>query len=524
MTSSMAGHESLELLQAYFERISNSAAAKTVLGAVPAVRLNRNETVGRYLEAIRDIPEGEILIWEAPLIVTPPAGAGPTCLRCLKKLSSSNDRSACTQCGAPVCKEKCRVNYHSDEECCALQNVNANPWDESMIPLLNAALTPLRTWMKIKEDVTIRSIFLSLESFAERRRTMPVGRFITSKIVPLLRDTLGQAEITPDFIHHCCGVFDTNAIKVRNADDEQGRAVMPFSAMLMHECVPNCDHWFAEGYHVVRASTPIPKGTVLSINYTSSMLGTQSRQKHLSFTKLFRCQCKRCLDPTELGTHISSVRCRACKKGLLVPQNPFNQESSDRSCTPNHSGQEPSDWSCTKCCTRFSSEMVNTICRAGSFTSELSTPEELVDRIEDVQRMVGVQHYGVLQLLLTLFRAIIRKTAQASTHEELLQLLTASEHLLPVAHILEPGLTLLTGELLLGNLQARAELSTRRLLIGCSSELALLGTSVPPTTPELVQKRLDKCKRIHQFHPMLREVVKVAHDFAAPTDLSNGTS
>ncbi|XP_047739024.1 uncharacterized protein LOC108681809 isoform X2 [Hyalella azteca] len=115
-------------------------------------------------------------------------------------------------------------------------------------------------------------------------------------------------------------------------------------------------------------------------------------------------------------------------------------------------------------------------------------------------------------------------TINASTHEELLQLLTASEHLLPVAHILEPGLTLLTGELLLGNLQARAELSTRRLLIGCSSELALLGTSVPPTTPELVQKRLDKCKRIHQFHPMLREVVKVAHDFAAPTDLSNGTS
>ena len=35
--------------------------------------------------------------------------------------------------------------------------------------------------------------------------------------------------------------------------------------------------------------------------------------------KWFECQCVRCLDPTELGTHGSTLICPACHKGHVVP-------------------------------------------------------------------------------------------------------------------------------------------------------------------------------------------------------------
>ncbi|KAF2365747.1 SET domain [Trinorchestia longiramus] len=396
----MASANSLQVIENYFQRITETQNTKEANCFISsALKLSRNDSVGRYLETTRDVGEGEVLIKETPLIVTPSAGAGPTCVRCCKNLKAPEGRSSCSDCGAPVCKESCRRNYHSKEECTALKNLNQNPWKESRIPLINMALTPLRASIMLESDDTLRPVFMSLESFASKREKLPIGRLIDSKIVPLLRD-IKQSNITRDFIHHSCGAFDTNAFKVRNMHEEEGRAVMPLSAMLMHECVPNSEHWFVDGYLVVRAAMPIPKGSVVSISYTSSMLGTQSRQKHLSFTKLFLCQCRRCKDPTELGTHISSVLCRSCKKGLLVPPNQSEQNSGSECC-------------CIECSKKFSSEMINTVCRAGAFTMDVSEPEDLVDRIQDVQMMVGVQHYGTLQLLVTLFRVLIGKSLKS---------------------------------------------------------------------------------------------------------------
>lgn len=45
--------------------------------------------------------------------------------------------------------------------------------------------------------------------------------------------------------------------------------------------------------------------------YTHMLWTTQARKEHLLNTKYFSCQCPRCADPTELGTHISALRCLA---------------------------------------------------------------------------------------------------------------------------------------------------------------------------------------------------------------------
>ena len=36
-------------------------------------------------------------------------------------------------------------------------------------------------------------------------------------------------------------------------------------------------------------------------------------------SKHFECLCQKCNDPTELGSHGSSVRCLQCKNGFLMP-------------------------------------------------------------------------------------------------------------------------------------------------------------------------------------------------------------
>lgn len=46
--------------------------------------------------------------------------------------------------------------------------------------------------------------------------------------------------------------------------------------------------------------------------------GTEVRQEHLIKGKYFECHCRRCIDPTELGTHLSSMRCQSCTLGYMI--------------------------------------------------------------------------------------------------------------------------------------------------------------------------------------------------------------
>lgn len=47
----------------------------------------------------------------------------------------------------------------------------------------------------------------------------------------------------------------------------------------------------------------------ISTMYTHLFWGTEARQEHLQNSKYFTCKCVRCLDATELETHLSTIRC-----------------------------------------------------------------------------------------------------------------------------------------------------------------------------------------------------------------------
>lgn len=94
------------------------------------------------------------------------------------------------------------------------------------------------------------------------------------------------------------------------------------ASLIEHSCRNNLSKSFTKkGEILFWAPNPIKKGERLSICYSDTMWGTNARQSHLKQTKLFNCNCVRCLDVTELGTYFSALKCfnEACD-GLILPE------------------------------------------------------------------------------------------------------------------------------------------------------------------------------------------------------------
>ena len=43
--------------------------------------------------------------------------------------------------------------------------------------------------------------------------------------------------------------------------------------------------------------------------------------------RYFDCECARCSDPTELGSHTNTLLCPACRAGHLLPLHPLDYDS-----------------------------------------------------------------------------------------------------------------------------------------------------------------------------------------------------
>jgi hypothetical protein len=73
------------------------------------------------------------------------------------------------------------------------------------------------------------------------------------------------------------------------------------------------------------------------------MNGTIKRQEHISLGKYFDCRCERCVSPSELGTHLSSLVCQDCDEGFLVLKDPPSNETwicNNKTCFIETNGRE----------------------------------------------------------------------------------------------------------------------------------------------------------------------------------------
>lgn len=115
----------------------------------------------------------------------------------------------------------------------------------------------------------------------------------------------------------------------------------------------------------------------LNINYKQLYLpqGTDERRKILKMVKYFHCTCKRCEDPTEFESHLSTLLCSACdKKGYMLKN-----------------AQEEDKWQCQNCKHQKDSKEVEKM--LNGFQEEiLQSPNDIYKLEMILQKISSVLH------------------------------------------------------------------------------------------------------------------------------------
>lgn len=141
-------------------------------------------------------------------------------------------------------------------------------------------------------------------------------------------------------------------------------------------------------------------------------------------TRHLECQCSRCLDPTELGTHMSSIKCKHCPEGFAIFTN--------------------SKWLCEQC-----SQTMDPI-QIQKLLTEVS--EEMVKANGDIMGYEELLHkyagdfhpnhflmIDLKQNIATILRSILMNPMCKPSKEVLQRRLDLCEEILPVVKRVIPG-------------------------------------------------------------------------------------
>lgn len=234
-----------------------------------------------------------------------------------------------------------RVVYHKGE--CDLfvkhrvkfQNVE----DSTAVCAQLDCITPLRVLLAKESDPERWNAEISvMEDHRSERSGNSFWNADQKNVVEFLRNQCGLKDrCSEEQIHQVIGILDVNAFEARTTSGYSVRGLYPKLAIMAHSCVPNVVHSIhpSKEYRLTaRAAVDVEEGSKLYTTYTYTLSGTLVRQAALKSTKYFTCQCKRCSDATELGTHFSSLKCQKCDNGVIVSSNPIDEEA---------------EWHCTHC-------------------------------------------------------------------------------------------------------------------------------------------------------------------------------
>ncbi|CAG4942892.1 unnamed protein product [Parnassius apollo] len=284
--------------------------------------VKRSDIMGRYVVATRNIRAGEVIIEEPALVVGPCSGCALICLGCYREL----DEAAivqCQGCNWPMCSKSCpglgKYTGHSSYECKTLKSI---PPDYSKLEDLKDsyhALTPLRCLLLKTEDPEKWKAVSAMEAHNELRLARgDIWPMNEKNVVQRIKKWGLRYE--DEEIHTVCGILEVNAFEV-GGSGANARALYDKAYLLAHDCTPTTTHTDAEkkvGRPItVRASIPHKAGDLITLCYAYTLQGTLKRREHIKVSKFFDCSCKRCADPTELGTYCSAFRCPKCGAKVL---------------------------------------------------------------------------------------------------------------------------------------------------------------------------------------------------------------
>jgi len=298
--------------------------------ATSLCRVEERQPYGRCLVAEEAIPEGAVVLQDAAVVAGPKLTAEPLCLSCYRPLPALR---RCSRCGWTVCSQRCESAQPHLTECETLARWPLQLARFSAAAPPYEALLPLRCLLLPRRGGA-RRLLAALAAHDTQRAATPAWALEQKNVVEFIREKFAVEE-SEATIHRVTGVLDINCHEIAGvAPATEGgapvpyyiRGVFPLAAMMSHCCTPNTQHTTrGADCLTLTASRPIAKGEQITSTYTHLLWGTQERRKHLRQSKLFDCCCARCADPTELGTHMSTLLCTQCGGNLLC-SNPLSSD------------------------------------------------------------------------------------------------------------------------------------------------------------------------------------------------------
>ncbi|XP_030554648.1 SET domain-containing protein SmydA-8 isoform X1 [Drosophila novamexicana] len=284
--------------------------------------VKQNETLGRYVVAATNIKAGETVLLEQPVLLLANNG-DRRCCNCHQLTSSF-----CGKCRLmPLCAD-C-VEHHGPD-CRRLSELQLQEQQVEQLQAHTEVCSALK-YLLLREHAEKRSHYeqlLQLEAHLARRRDTDIWRSYRTEVIEplqasgLLLQLRNGAEIDEELLQRLLAIADINGFEIR-APESGGamRGVYMTAALFAHSCLPNLGTAVDEQQRIkLYANRIIAAGEILYNCYTDIMLGTDERRRILKTGKCFDCECARCTDPTELGTHMSSFVCSHCTGGYIVRQ------------------------------------------------------------------------------------------------------------------------------------------------------------------------------------------------------------
>lgn len=297
--------------------------------------VRHSDVWGRYLVASRSLKAGEKIIEVEPLAVGPWAESDPVCLGCYKPFPKGGRIVRCDVCAWRICSTNCHGlsadGFHKQLECIPLSKRNVAKQLETatatQLKQAYEAIFALRCMLLKQSNPNRYAQLLEMEPLNElRQQNTTLWKRNQESIVQRIRDEWKFEEFSEQEIHTVCGIIEVNCFQI-GPEEVHARALYPEAFYIMHDCTPNTTHTDDPRSHVltVRPTINLKEGDPLTLTYSYTLQGTLKRRQHLYESKFFYCKCARCSDPTELGTHCSTLRCAKCPQGLVLPTDPLDQ-------------------------------------------------------------------------------------------------------------------------------------------------------------------------------------------------------
>jgi len=382
-------------------------------------RVGQVEGAGRGLFASRNILAGEVVLKDWPVVEGPlPDGGEGICVICL----DDEDVSRCIRCTLPLCKSRHKgcSNQHK-KECDVF--VEKKDIDEISRENLYTIVAVIRLLWEMERDPSMRSMLEPLmdhkEQFRNDENKKQVIKFLTKR------------NHEEELVLRAIGILQTNGVTSHSVGGVgRGHGLYPVFSITNNNCIANTRHGVKDDAFCLVAVVDIKIDTEITTSYKSSSLGSIVRRPPFRQLWNFDCRCRRCSDPTELGTYSSALKCKGCS-GHLLPTDCLDYAS---------------EWKCNKCNKVITAdqamditEKVQHMCKKGG-----GSIDDLEKTLHEILEFVHPRNYLAMQIkrmLMLMYGNCATHRLDSMSKKDLKRKADLCKEYLTIFSILEPGLT-----------------------------------------------------------------------------------